>query len=54
MDKGVTDTKFGASEEVHIEARTWQGSVAGYLGDFETVGIHSYWTYVRQQVARQK
>ncbi len=36
MDKCVTDTKFGASEEVHIEAHTWQGSVAGYLGDFRT------------------
>ena len=52
MNKGVTDSRFGASEEVPIEGQIWQYSVAGYLGYFGTFDRHSYWTDVPQQVVR--
>ena len=31
MDRDVTDSMFGASEEVHTEGQIWLCNVAGYL-----------------------
>ncbi len=54
MDKDVTDSRFGANEEVHIQVQIWQCNVAVCVSYFGSFGMHSCWTDVLKQVARQK
>ncbi len=39
MDKDVTDSRFGASGEVHMQAHIWQCNVAGVLVDLGSFGM---------------